>query len=65
MRLFPVFSAGPGSSRMGHASNYGLSARVDMDMFDDDALLTPATKLGQRIHLGCECFCQSSNRKRI
>jgi hypothetical protein len=42
-------------------TNNGLSARVDVNVLNDDALLSSATKLGQCIDLRCECFRQAGN----
>jgi hypothetical protein len=42
---------------MSDRSYDGLSARVDMDVRNNNPLLSAATKLGKRIYLGCECFC--------
>jgi hypothetical protein len=50
---------------MGDRSNNRLSARVDMDVLDDNPLLSTTAKLGQRVHLRGEGFCQTGYRKRI
>jgi hypothetical protein len=46
-------------------SNNRLCARVDMDVLDNNPLLSATTKLGQRIHLRSKCLCQAGNRERI
>ena len=65
MGLFLVFNKGPGSPGMGHAPNYGLSARVNMHVLNYNPLLSAPTKLTQRIHLGSKRLCQTRNRECI
>ena len=43
-----IFDEGPGSPGMSDRSNNRLSARVDMDVLDNNPLLSAATKLSQR-----------------
>ena len=40
MRLSLIFDKGPGSPGMSDGSNNGLRARVDMDVLDDNPLLS-------------------------
>jgi hypothetical protein len=50
---------------MSDGSNDRLSARVDMDVFDNDPLFSTTTKLGQCVHLRGKSFCQASDRESI
>ena len=65
MGLSLVFDEGPGSPGMSDGSHDRLPARVDMDVLDNNPLLSTATQLGQRIHLGRKCLCQAGDRQRI
>ena len=51
MRLSLVFDEGPGSPGMRDRSNNRLRAGVNMDVLDNNPLLSATTKLGQRVHL--------------
>ncbi len=42
-----------------------LASRINVNMLNNDPLLSATTQLRQRIHLGSKCFGQASNRKRI
>ena len=42
-----------------------LSARVDVNVLNNDTLLSTATKLSQRIDLRSKCLRQAGDRKRI
>ena len=54
-----------GSLGMSDGSHNRLSARVDVNMLNNDALLSATTKLGQRIDLRSKRFRQAGNRKSI
>jgi hypothetical protein len=47
------------------ASDIRLSARVDMDVLNNNPLLSAATRPGERIHLRSETLCQAGNGKGI
>ena len=65
MRLSLLFDEGPGSPGMSDGSDDRLCAWVDMDVLDNNPLLSATTKLGQRVHLRGKGFCQAGDRKRI
>ena len=65
MGLSLVFDEGPGSPGMSDRSNNRLRARVNMDVLDNNPLLSATTKLSQRVDLRGEGFCQAGDRKRI
>jgi hypothetical protein len=50
---------------MGDCTYDRLSARVAMDMLNDNTLLSTTTKFSQRVHLRGKGFCQAGGRKRI
>ena len=60
-----VFDEGPGRPGMSDGSNNRLRARVDMDVLDNNPLLSAPTQLGKRIHLRSKRLCQAGNRQRI
>ena len=60
-----VFDEGPGRPGMSDGSYDGLSARMYMDVLDNNPLLSATTQLGQRIHLRSKRLCQAGNRQRI
>ena len=65
MGLSLVFDEGPGSPGMSDGSNNRLRARVDMDVLDDNPLLSAPAKLTQRVHLRGKGFCQAGDHKAI
>jgi hypothetical protein len=65
MRLSLAFDEGPGRPGMSDGPYDGLCARVDMDVLDNNPLLSAPTQLGQRIHLRSKRLCQAGNRQRI
>ena len=65
MGLSLVFDEGPGSPGMSDRSNNRLGARMDMDVLDNNPLLSATAKLTQRIHLRGKGFCQTGDGKRI
>jgi hypothetical protein len=50
---------------MSDRSNNRLSARMDMDVLDDNPLRPTATKFSQRVHLRGKGFCQAGDHKAI
>ena len=64
MGLSLVFEDPPAPGMVDCTDNR-LSARVDVNVLNNDALLSSATKLGQCVDLRCECFRQAGNRKGI
>ena len=48
MRLSLIFDKGPGSPGMSDGSDDRLRARMDVDVLDNNPLLSAATKLSQR-----------------
>jgi hypothetical protein len=50
---------------MSDGSYDGLRARVDMDVLDNNPLLSASTQLTQRVHLRGKGFCQASDGKSI
>ena len=60
-----IFDEGPGPPGMSDGSHNRLSARVDMDVLNNNPLLSAAAKLGQRIDLRSKCFCQARHCERI
>ena len=65
MGLSLVFDEGPGSPGMSDRSDNRLRARMDMDVLNNNPLLSAPAKLTQRVHLRGESFCQPGDRKRI
>ena len=65
MRLSLIFDKGPGSPGMSDGSDDRLRARVDMDVLDNDPLLSATTKLGQRVYLRGKGLCQAGDSKSI
>jgi hypothetical protein len=64
MGLSLVFEDPPAPGMVDCTDNR-LSARVDVNMLNNDALLSATTKLGQRIDLRSKRSRQASDRKRI
>ena len=60
-----IFDEGPGSPGMGDGADNRLRARVDMDVLDNDPLLSATTKLGQRVYLRGKGFRQAGDRESI
>jgi hypothetical protein len=50
---------------MSNGSNNRLSACVDMDVLDDNPLLSTTAKLNQRVDLRGKGFCQAGDHKAI
>ena len=50
---------------MGDGADDRLCARVDMDVLDNDPLLSATTKLGQRVYLRGKRLCQAGDSKSI
>jgi hypothetical protein len=65
MGLSLVFDEGLGAPGMSDGSNNRLSARVDMDVLDNNPLLSATTKFGQRVDLRGKGFCQAGDHKAI
>ena len=64
MGLSLVFEDPPAPGMVDCTDNR-LSARVDVNVLNNDALLSATTKLGQRIDLRSKRFRQAGNRKSI
>ena len=62
MGLSLVFDEGPGSPGMSEGANDRLRARVDMDVLNNNPLLSATTKLGQCVHLRGKGFRQAGDR---
>ena len=65
MRLSLIFDTGPGSPGMTDGSDNRLRAGVNMDVLNNDPLLSATTKLGQRVHLRGKGFRQAGDRESI
>ena len=60
-----IFDEGPGSPGMSDGSDNRLCARMDMDVLDNNPLLSATTKLGQRVHLRGKGLRQAGDRESI
>ena len=65
MRLSLIFDKGPGSPGMSDGSDDRLRACMNMDVLDDNPLLSTTAKLNQRVDLRGKGFCQAGDHKAI
>ena len=65
MGLSLVFDEGPGSPGMSDGTYDRLRASVDMDMLDNNPVLSATTKLGQCVYLRGKGFRQAGDRESI
>ena len=65
MRLSSIFDEGPGFPGMSDGSDNRLRAGVNMDVLNNDPLLSATTKLGQCVYLRGKGFRQAGDRESI